>query len=159
MLKFIEQNIEVCGLVTKLTNSQTSNFEIIQKHWLKFNQVLKANQLSQKSVNWEKYGITYKLNDEYFYMAAIPKPAQIFPTDLINYSIPSGQYQIFSHQGDMIKIKNTFQNIYKDILPISNLELRRDFENGFLHFEKYDYRFHWNKPDSIIDIYIPINSL
>ncbi|HAP8552898.1 TPA: transcriptional regulator, partial [Enterococcus faecium] len=25
-----------------------------------------------------------------------------------------------------------------------------------LHFEKYDYRFHWNSDNSVIEIWIPI---
>ena len=29
-------------------------------------------------------------------------------------------------------------------------------QNEFLHFEKYDYRFHWNSSESIIEIWIPI---
>ena len=26
----------------------------------------------------------------------------------------------------------------------------------FVYFEKYDYKFHWNREDSVIEIYIPI---
>lgn len=29
-------------------------------------------------------------------------------------------------------------------------------QNEFLHFEKYDYRFHWNSSESIIEIWIPV---
>ena len=29
-------------------------------------------------------------------------------------------------------------------------------KNIILHFEKYDYRFHWNRDNSVIEIWIPI---
>tara|TARA_R110002049_G_scaffold113055_2_gene263100 strand:- start:797 stop:928 length:132 start_codon:yes stop_codon:yes gene_type:complete len=43
-MKMIEQNINVCGLVTELTNSQAENFGIIQKHWSEFNAELKRRK-------------------------------------------------------------------------------------------------------------------
>jgi predicted transcriptional regulator YdeE len=64
-MKMIEENINVCGLVTELTNSQTENFGIIQNHWSKFNAELKRRKLNQNGGNWEKYGITFKTDKNY----------------------------------------------------------------------------------------------
>ncbi len=36
--------------------------------------------------------------------------------------------------------------------------LRASNDNADLGFEKYDYRFQWNKPSSIIDIYLPLSA-
>ena len=58
----------------------------------------------------------------------------------------------------MENIKKTFFEIYKVILPKSNLKIEDQTTTGFIHFEKYDYRFQWNNPNSIIDIYLPINT-
>ena len=66
----IKQNIQTYGLVTELTNSQTDNFEIIQKHWVTFNEELKKFKLNQNGGNWTKYGITFKTGDKYFYLTA-----------------------------------------------------------------------------------------
>ena len=39
----------------------------------------------------------------------------------------------------------------KDFVPNDFTENRQ-----FVYFEKYDYKFHWNREDSVIEIYIPI---
>lgn len=154
----IEQNIQTCGLVTELTNSQTDNFVIIQKHWRTFNEELKRLRLNQNGGNWTKYGITFKAGDKYFYLTAIPTSNLIFPDHFANIEIPKGEYETFTHKGKMENIKQTFFEIYKVILPKSNLKIEDQTKTGFIHFEKYDFRFQWNKPTSIIEIFLPLNT-
>ncbi len=157
-MTIIEQNIQTCGLVTELTKSQTENFEIIQTHWSKFNAELKRRKLNQNMGNWTKYGITFKTDKKYFYLTAIPVTNFIIPENFIHLEIPKGEYEIFTHKGKMENIKKTIFEIYKVILPKSNLKIEDHSKTGFLHFERYDYRFQWNKSNSIIDIYLPINT-
>lgn len=157
-MKIIEQNIKVCGLVTELTKSQSENFGIIQNHWSKFNAELKRKKINQNSGNWEKYGITLKTDKKYFYLTAIPVSDLTIPDSFKHLEIPKGEYEIFSHKGKMENIKNTLFEIYKVILPKSNLKTEDQAKTGFIHFEKYDYRFKWNNPNSIIDIYLPIKT-
>jgi len=95
----IKQNIPICGLVTELTNSQSCNFEIIRKHWIFFNKELKKLKLNQDNYNWIKYGITYKTEEKYFYLAAIPKNIFLFPNHFKSLEIPKGEYEIFTHKG------------------------------------------------------------
>ncbi len=154
----IKQNILTYGLVIELTNSQTDNFKIIQKHWLVFNEELKKNKLNQNGGKWTKYGITFKTGEKYFYLTAIPKKVDFIPNHFIKKEIPKGEYEIFTHKGEMENIKNTIYEIYKVILPKSNLKIEDQTKTGFIHFEKYDYRFKWNKPTSEIDIYVPLNT-
>ena len=82
----------------------------------------------------------------------------IFPEHFVNKEIPKGEYEIFTHKGKMENIKLTIHNIYKNILPKSNLMIEQHSKSGFIHFEKYDYRFGWDKPNSEIDIYLPIKT-
>ena len=77
-MKIIDKNISTFGLLTELTKSQTDNFEIIKNHWKKFNAELKKYNLIQKGGNWEKYGITIKTNEKYFYLTTIPQSEMIF---------------------------------------------------------------------------------
>lgn len=144
---------KVCGLVIALTNSQTENNQIIQKHWIKFNNTLKMNNLTQ-SLNWVKYGITFKIEGEYFYMSAIPYVEN--GDILIPFEIPQSDYYKFTHQGNLEALKQTFWSIYKEKVPALKLIQNSNFSNGFIHFEKYDYRFKWNDSNSIIDIYLPV---
>ena len=152
----IEQNIEICGLVTQLTKSQSDNFIIIKNHWIVFNAELKKYNLNQKTGYWVKYGITYKIDDKYFYMTAIPKNDQIFPKHFTSFEIAKSNYEVFIHQGAMENIKHTIHHIYKSIIPNLDLKIEDHKKIGFVYFEKYDYRFQWNKPNSIIEIYLPL---
>ena len=157
-MKEIEHNIMTIGLVVELTTSQTKNFEIIQKHWINFNHELKKWKLAQVNGDWVKYGITFKIDEQYFYLTSIPTADKSFPRHFKRLDIPKGMYEVFAHKGEMRNIKNTLFNIYKVMLPKSNLTFEKETESGILHFEKYDYRFQWNKPTSIIDIYLPLKT-
>ncbi|MGA9637547.1 GyrI-like domain-containing protein [Flavobacterium sp.] len=157
-MKILEQDIPLCGLQTELSKSQTQNYELIQNLWKTFNNELKKNNLNQNNINWEKYGITFQTNDQYFYLAAIPKLNQIFPQHFTTVKIPKGNYQLFIHKGKMENIKQTIFEIYKVILPKMKFEIQDHKKIGFVHFEKYDYRFQWNHPNSIIEIYLPLNN-
>lgn len=55
----------------------------------------------------------------------------------------------------MDKIYETYTKIYNELLPNTEYML---LQKDFLHFERYDYRFHWNKENSIIEIWLPIKS-
>jgi predicted transcriptional regulator YdeE len=157
-MTIIENNITTLGLQTELTKSQDDNFVIIQNHWYRFNNELKKHNLNQHGGNWVKYGITYKINERYFYLTTVPTSGQIFPEHFIQKVIPKGQYEVFTHIGEMKNIKTTVYDIYKNILPNSNLQIELTSKTGFIHFEKYDFRFQWNKPNSVIDIYLPLNT-
>jgi len=157
-MKIIEQNINVCGLSIQLTKSQSENFKIIKNHWLKFNAELKRKKLNQNDSNWTKYGITFKSNDKYFYLTAIPVTNFIIPHNFTQIEIQKGEYKIFTHKGKMENIKNTIFEIYNSMLPKLNLKIENQKKTGFINFEKYDYRYKWNKPNSIIDIYLPIET-
>jgi predicted transcriptional regulator YdeE len=150
--------ILTCGLSVEITTSQRQNFKIIQNHWVKFNAQLKQLNLTQNKGNWVKYGITYKIGEKYFYMAAIPYSGQSLPEDFICKEIQTGVYVCFVHTGKMEEMKNTLYDIYKNIVPSSELNIEHHFKTGFVHFEKYDCRFLWNSPNSIIEIYLPLNT-
>ncbi len=141
---------ELCGLPVELSKSQALNFQIISKHWKAFNYLIGEKGRTQ-STNWEKYAITFKTNNQYFYMPAL----SVFDDpDFVKEDIVAGEYLVFQHKGSMKKLKDTYSEIYRKAIPTSDYSL--DLQRQFLHFEKYDHRFNWNNPDSIIEIYIPI---
>ena len=53
----------------------------------------------------------------------------------------------------MGKIYETYGKVYQEILPNTN---DIPLQENFLHFERYDYRFQWNRENSIIEIWLPI---
>ncbi len=114
----------------------------------KLNAELKKYSLIQNGGNFEKYRITIKTNEKYFYLITIPQNVMIFPEHFVNKEIPKGEYEIFNHTGKIENIKNTINNIYINILPNSNLTIEHYSKSDFIYFEKYDYHFRSDKPNS-----------
>ena len=90
--------------------------------------------------------------EKLFYYCAIPKRV-VVPDNFIQKEIKPHKYLVVEHIGSMDKIYSTYTRIYKEILPNSNYT---PIQDDFKHFEKYDYRFHWNKVNSVIEIWVPV---
>lgn len=155
---FLYNQIELIGYKTELTKSNNLNFQIISKHWKYFNQVLyQIKGHSSSSVNWVKYGVAYKENGKYYYLASIPyKLKCCYPLNMTRINIPNGYYALFNHKGKMIDISKTLSCIFKLEIPANNLIIKNIGIFGIIYFEKYDKKFHWNREDSIIEIFVPI---
>ncbi len=68
-------------------------------------------------------------------------------------TISPSKYAVFTHKGSVMTLSNSFDYIYKEWLPNSKYEVRKDHEE----FELYDDRFNpQDDSNSEIDIYIPI---
>lgn len=155
-MKYTIREIEaftVIGQEVELTNYQKRNIQISTQFWRKFNSNLKKSYLSQAG-NWIKYAFTEKRNGKLFYFCAIPK-RNIIPDNFLYKEIQAYKYLVVEHTGSMDKIYETYSKIYKELLPNTEYAL---LQKDFLHFERYDYRFHWNKESSIIEIWLPIKS-
>lgn len=139
------------GQAVKLTEQKKTNIKLSQQLWQKFNMNLKKIGLTQGG-NWVKYAVMERKNDGLFYYCAIPKKTEV-PNDFIVKNIMPNTYLVVEHVGDMDKIYDTYTMIYHHLLPDLNF---KPLANDFLHFEKYDYRFHWHKENSIIEIWVPI---
>lgn len=147
------KSCKVVGLQIELTTSQNENQKIIARHWKRFNRELRINEIRFNG-SWLKYGITRKTNNQYTYLTAIPRT-----TDVVGFTeeeLGGGEYICFEHKGNMGLLKSTIHDIYKKLIPESKFEL--DKSRATIHFEQYDKRFLWNKPNSIIDIYVPIEN-
>ena len=141
----------VIGQKVELTNFQKKNIKICTQFWREFNSNLKRAYLSQ-SGNWTKYAFMERRNEKLFYYCAIPRKT-IVPDGFIAKEIAPHKYLVAEHVGAMGNIYETYKEIYQEILPNTEYVPLKD---DFLHFERYDYRFHWNKENSIIEIWIPI---
>ena len=99
-----------------------------------------------------KYGLTLKEGDEYFYFTGIPLKLEYSRTDEFEFfTIKSGDYMQSEHQGKLELLPNTVNQIFRVILPSHRIN---PHNNGLIFIEKYGKRFHWNRNDSIIDIFI-----
>ena len=75
------------------------------------------------------------------------------PKEFVEKTIMKSKYLKIEHTGNMNKLKDTINYVYKEIIPKNNILVEN---RQFVYFEKYDYKFHWNREDSVIEIYIPI---
>ena len=149
-------NKKIYGLSVILTKSQYSNYEIINNFWKEFNAKLRFSDLPiQIGGNWEKYGITYKVEDIYKYFCGIPVKNEYCNNNFEEQNISEGNYVLFQHKGSMYNLKNTIYKIYKEIIPENKFTLN---QSKYYHFELYNYQFKWNNNESIIEIYIPIKN-
>ncbi|WMI81437.1 GyrI-like domain-containing protein [Anaerotignum sp. MB30-C6] len=139
------------GRSVQLTNSKKENVRICSQFWRSFNSDLKKSCLSMCE-NWVKYALMERKNGKLFYFCAIPTPMAI-PEQFVSKEIPFCKYCVVEHIGPMNRIYDTYTEIYKQILPDNGYV---PFHDEVLHFEKYDDRFHWNRRDSIITIWVPI---
>jgi len=143
----------VYGMTAVLTTSQNENSKIISQHWRKFNSHLRNEKLWQRK-NWAKYGITKKVEDKYFYMTAIESNVTI--ASLEKDRINAGEFIRFQHVGSLERIKLTISDIYRNVIPSQCITIHAN--RALIHYERYDYRFNWNDPNSMIDIYVPLDN-
>jgi predicted transcriptional regulator YdeE len=159
--QFVEIDlIPAVGLSTTLTTSQHENFVIISSLWKRFNaEFHKIGNRPPSGKDWEKYGITYSQNHEYCYLAAIRyMDNMLAPSSMVRKNIMPGRYACITHTGKLSSLKSTIYAIYKKLLPQRNISAESEEKAGLIHFEKYDNRFHWNRPDSLIEIYVPLET-
>lgn len=94
----------------------------------------------------------YSPEKSFTYMAgfAVSKVEEI-PAGMSVRDLPEGEYAVFEHKGALDSLSATYDMIYREWLPSSEYELDpRD------DFELYDERFDYGKPESILEIWIPI---
>ena len=144
-------SFSVIGQKIELTNRQKENIKICVEFWREFNNNLKKAYLLQ-SGNWIKYAFMERRNGKLYYFCSIPQRT-ITPEGFLYKEIPSYKYLVVEHIGAMDKIYETYGKIYEEIIPSTSYIPIKDI---ILHFEKYDYRFHWNSDNSVIEIWIPI---
>lgn len=144
----------VIGQAIQLTTSQKKNIELSKRFWKQFNWEIKKAHLSQGS-QWIKYAFMMRRNNQLYYYCALEKQEKV-PDHFFSQQIIKQKYLVFEHIGHMDNIYNTYNYIYQQFIPFHPYTLNK---NHFLHFEKYDYRFHWNKADSVIEIWIPIEEI
>lgn len=149
----VVDGFRVTGLSVPITSSQAQNAVICQRFWRTFNSELSAAGARQHG-SWRKYAITYAEGETYHYMCGIPdEPALPSPTHFKTCEVPAGLYLVFDHVGPMNGITATLSTIYRRHLPKLGFKASPEF---IFHFERYDHRFRWNHPKSVIEIWVPV---
>ena len=88
---------------------------------------------------------------EYVAGVEVAGPDAAVPEGLVLRSVPERKYAIFTHQGTLDTLGETYQNIYDTWLPQSGLEVA-----GLFDMEVYDQDFIPDSPDSKLYIYVAV---
>lgn len=99
------------------------------------------------------YGICHSGTDDHFtYVAGFRSDGITIPQGMLSLTVPEQQYAVFTHFGNVHRIGETMELIYRKWLPFQGLEPAQGMD-----FERYDERY--LGPDheaSQIDLYIPV---
>jgi len=128
----------------------------ISEMWGKFMQV--ANSVPSRTNNQNYYGVCFSNEGDTHpirYIAGLEVTSlDKIPEGMKGKSIDSGKYAVFTHQGLLHNLKETYDHIYGKWIPEANLTPVAGLDG--LDFELYDDRFIPDSPDSEFDIYVKI---
>lgn len=123
--------------------------------WDMYMRMVKKIELKNPKVGYgiEYYTEEFEKERKWFYMACGEvADLQNVPASMVGKVIPAHIYLVFTSKGSLDALHRTFQYAYHEWLPKSKYEVADWYD-----FEYYDERFKgMDKPDSEIDIYIPV---
>ncbi len=160
-----KKEIKVVGMELKNTHFDNLNFQQNQMLWRNFNQKIKLIPNRVKSNDWVKYGIRYlkdfdsKSKISQYYMTCV-EVSQFTdsPKNFQKITIPDMNYIKMRIKGKLVDLVKKIALIY-DKQIVLNQDPNNFPHNKFspiLHIERYDKRFDWISPESIIEIFIPL---
>lgn len=139
------------------TCRSTMNNNTIPALWDEFNKV--CSKIPGAIEEGSAYGICYfeeiteMTNDTPFtYLAGIKVANdQAAGEGLVTRDVPAADYAVFEHHGSLETLGQTYDSIYSNWLPDSGYN-RKDSDD----FERYDERFQYGKPESVMEIWVPV---
>lgn len=88
----------------------------------------------------------------FYYLAGMEvSTTQHAPADMLSMDLPAGDYAVFEHHGALDNLHDTYQAIYEQWFAKADYKPRGDFD-----FELYDERFDYGKPESVMEIWVPV---
>jgi len=73
------------------------------------------------------------------------------PDGLAAVEIPAARYAVFTHTGPVTELHGTVRKVWSEWIPASGVK-----PTGGPDFELYDERFKMDEPDSVIEIWVPV---
>jgi AraC family transcriptional regulator len=118
------------------------------------------NDISQR-VSDIGYGLCISIdNREYFYMAGCAVwDFNDTPASLSPFIIPSQRYAVFTHQGNVNRIRDTIDYAFDQWLPSSGYALTPKDHNSLHFFERYGENFNAQTGLGEIEVWLPIAGL
>ena len=146
---------QLLGFASPLPRGRSAALTACRMQWGAFNAALRRAGLTQ-SIEWNKFAVTYKSDAGYWYFTGIPLPGEAngapLPDGFERREIPALRWQVYEHRGGLGSIFDTYAAIYRSGPAGSGPRC----EGGpLLHLERYDRRFAWDSPESLLEIWVP----
>jgi predicted transcriptional regulator YdeE len=149
----------VVGMEVVTTTADGKNLTDCPGIWEKFcgqlEKLKETNYLSESKKSKNSYGLCFCVenDDTHFrYIAGISyQKGDTVPEGMTLYNVPATKYAVFTHEGDLSKLSQTFSNIYQDWYKTASVQ-----RNGDYDFELYNEDFKPGNPNSKIYIYTPV---
>lgn len=88
----------------------------------------------------------------FYYLAGMEVDASAkVPEGMLSLDMPEKEYAVFEHHGALDDLHDTYGAIYDDWFGKSEYR-----PSGEYDFELYDERFQYGKPESVMEIWVPI---
>lgn len=146
------KDIKLVGTLNTTTMQNLNFTQYWEEFFPLYNQAKhKNNEKFYGTMFWDAQG-EMDMNSTINYMVGVPEKVIADPKEpWAKHTIKGGTYAVFTHRGPVENIMETYIYIYQTWLPNSEYAER----NGD-QFEYYDERFIDKSPDSIVEIWVPI---
>lgn len=140
------------GYSVEIKNNQ---MELLDKAWMnlmkdfmKIKNAVKTSEMWGISYDYTMNGATMFFK----YLAGIQiSKTSALPKGMTDYKVAKQTYAVFPHKGKMDKIKITYEEIYKKLIPASGYNA-----TNAPVLELYNQEFKINDEQSVMYIYIPV---
>lgn len=151
-------NLKLAGIKINISKSHSQNSKLISNLWREFNVELhKVENRPDSGIDWRKFGITFKNGEEYSYLVAVDyKEDMGLPNSMKQFEISTSKFAMFTHFGELKNISKTVNQSFRILQSNHDYNFTANNNYGVMLIEKYDKRFHWNRHDSEIELYLPI---
>lgn len=148
-------SLRLCGLRANLTSDRAT--EEIPRLWQRFwslQATIPGLIETTVSYGFEQFIVGFRKTPFFTYTASAALIDLKGPLNdpLVEVIVPPTTYAIFRHLGPIHEVRQTFSQAYYRWLPELGLAPSAPFD-----LERYDYRFKGNKPDSLLEILIPVD--
>jgi AraC family transcriptional regulator len=153
--KFVElPAFEVVGVSGRFTADKTEGIPVL---WDRFVTAWSGAGLPFPT---KSYGLCYdegggepQESPPFTYMAAFDRPEGDLPEGMEARTVPANRYAVFTHVGEVHRIKETYRHIFGTWLPASGMARAEGPD-----FELYDERFDEKTMGGEVDIYVPVRA-
>jgi AraC family transcriptional regulator len=112
-----------------------------------------------EQVGRSAYGLVIDLSDsrQFDYVAGIEVSSAVnLPNELISISIPAQHYAAFPHREHVTKLKDTMTAVWREWLPSSGYQLRRDSTDSPGMIEYYGPKFDPKTGIGDVEVWVPV---